>query len=102
MEDETTLRLVSYNGGVASMFELPTESVGEVSVNYVGVLKDILLLDYIALHTQVIFMRCEWVKPKDNRGNPTYIRDDSGFLMVNFHHKMPHMVEPFIFPSQAI
>lgn len=101
VEDETTSRLVSYNSGVASTFELPPGGTPEMFVNYVGVLQDILQLDYGGLHTQIILLRCEWMKPQDNRGNSTYIRDESGFLVVNFRHKLPRMVEPFIFPSQA-
>jgi hypothetical protein len=101
VEDDTTLRLLSYNSGVASMFEMPEGSATESSVNYVGVLKDILELDYGALHTRIILLRCEWMKPLDTRGNRTYVRDDAGFLVVNFRHKLPRMAEPFIFPSQA-
>jgi hypothetical protein len=101
VEDDTTARLVSYNSGVASMFEMPPGSATEPSVNYVGVLKDILELDYGALHTRISLLRCEWVKPLDTRGNSTYVRDDAGFLLVNFRHKLPRMAEPFIFPSQA-
>jgi len=86
---------------VASVVKLPAENAGEVSVNYVGVLKDILLLDYGALSTQIILLRCEWVKPRDSRGNATYARDDAGFLVVNFQYKLPRMADPFIFPSQA-
>ena len=29
------------------------------------------------------------------------MRDDAGFMVVNFRHKLPKMSEPFIFPSQA-
>jgi hypothetical protein len=102
VEDETTTQLLSYNSGVASIFNVPSENYGhESSVQYVGVLKDILELDYGALHTHIILLRCEWVKTYDNRGNPTYVRDDSGFLQVNFRHKLPRMVDPFIFPIQA-
>jgi hypothetical protein len=101
VEDDTSAHLVSYNSGVASLFELPSESIGDSRVNYVGVLKDILQLDYGALHTEIILLRCEWMKPKDGRGNSTYIRDNAGFLVVNFRHKLPCLAEPFIFPSQA-
>ena len=41
------------------------------------------------------------MKRGDNRGNPMYVRDDAGFMVVNFRHKLPKMSEPFIFPSQA-
>jgi hypothetical protein len=57
-------------------------------MNYVGVLKDILKLDYGPMRHPVILLRSEWIKWKDNHGNPTYIRDDVGFLVVNFRHKL--------------
>ena len=49
----------------------------------------------------VILLRCEWLKPYDNCGNATYIRDDAGFLVVNFRHKLRRLANPFIFPSHA-
>jgi hypothetical protein len=70
-------------------------------VNYVGVVRDILKLNYGPLHNPVILFHCEWIKREDNRGNPTYIRDESGFLVVNFWYKLPSISKPFIFPSQA-
>jgi hypothetical protein len=74
----------TYDSGIASIFDVPTEDARDVSVNYVGVLKDILKLDYRLLRNPVILLRCEWIKRVDNRGNPTYIRDEVGFLLVNF------------------
>ena len=41
------------------------------------------------------------MKQRDNWWNPTYVRDDAGFLVVNFRHKVPKMSDPFIFPSQV-
>jgi hypothetical protein len=41
------------------------------------------------------------VKRSDNRGNPTYILDDVGFLIVNIRHSLPRMSNPFIFAAQA-
>jgi hypothetical protein len=70
-------------------------------VNYVGVLKDILKVDYGPMRQPVILLHCEWIKREDNRGNPTYVRDDAGFLVVNFRHKLRNMSDPFIFPSQG-
>jgi hypothetical protein len=66
----------------------------KVSMNYVGVLKDILKLDYGPLHILVIILQCEWMKRQDNQGNPTYTKDDIGFLIVNFCHKFPQMKNP--------
>lgn len=74
----------TYDSGVASMFEIPREDAQNVAVNYVGVLKGILKLDYGGVCTSIIFLRCDWLKPHDNRGNPTYNRDDVRFLLVNF------------------
>jgi hypothetical protein len=101
VEDAAFVQFQTYDSGIASVFEVPTTNADEVSVNYVGVLKDILKLDYGPLHTPMIILRCEWMKRQDNRGNPTYTKDDVGFLIVNFRHKLPRMAEPFIFPSQA-
>ena len=102
VQDSQSALLQIYDSGIASMFEMPAaDSEYEVSLNYVGVLQDILKLDYGPLRTPVILFRCEWLKREDNRGNPTYVRDDVGFMVVNFRHKLPKMSEPFIFPSQA-
>jgi hypothetical protein len=101
VDDDTSRRLQTYNSGVASVFHVPIEDARDVAVNYVGIVKDILKLNYRSVHTPVILLRCEWVRGHDNRGNSTYIRDEAGFLFVNFQHKMPKLAEPFIFPSQA-
>jgi hypothetical protein len=69
---------------VASMFDMPTFDVTSVFVNVVGVLKDILKLDYGLVHNLVHIFRCEWMKQEDNRGNLTYVKDDVEFLTVNF------------------
>ena len=102
VEDSQSALLSTYDSGVASIFEMPTaDSQSEVSLNYVGVLQDILKLDYGPLQTPVILFRCEWFKRDDNRRNPAYVRDDAGFMVVNTRHKLPKMSEPFIFPSEA-
>ena len=101
VDDGAPDRFQTYNSGVASVFEVPSVDARDVSVNYVGVLKDILKLDYGPLHMLIVLFRCEWMKWHDNRGNAAYVRDDDGFLLVNFRHKLPCMSEPFIFPSQA-
>ena len=84
VDDEGGDRFQMYNSGVAFVFEVPSTDARDVSVNYVGVLKDILKLDYGPLHTPIILFRCQWVKTTDNRGNRTYVRDDAGFLIVNY------------------
>jgi hypothetical protein len=89
------------NGQPGSIVHVPTEDAREISINYFGVLKDILKLDYRPLRTHVNLMKCEWMKRADNRGNNTYAQDEAGFLLVNFRHKLPGMADPFIFPTQA-
>jgi hypothetical protein len=101
IDDEAASRLQTYNSGIASIFNVPTKDTRDVFVNYVGVVKDILKLNYGALHNPVILLRCEWIKREDNCSNPTYLTDEAGFLVVNSRHKLPSMSEPFIFPSQA-
>jgi hypothetical protein len=101
VEDPQSMALKTYDSGVASVFHMPSVGSEEVTLNYVGVLKDIFKLDYGPLRTPVILLRCEWMKQFDNRGNPTYVRDEAGFMVVNFRHKVPQMLDPFIFPSQA-
>jgi hypothetical protein len=102
VDDPTTARLQTYDDGIASVFHVPTQNAQEISVNYVGVLKDVLELDYGPLHILVILLKCEWMKRVDNRGNNMYTQDEVGFLLVNFRHKLPWMADPFIFLSQAI
>ena len=101
VEDEQTRHLLSYNSGIASIFQQQLENGEESTVNYVGVLKDIFELDYGTLSMRIILLRYDWVKTQDTRGNRTYTRDESGFLLVNFRHILNCMLEPFIFPSQA-
>jgi hypothetical protein len=101
VDDPTTAQLQTYDSGAASIFHVPTEDAREVSINYVGILKDIMKLDYGPLHTHVNLMKCKWMKRADNRGNNTYVRDEAGFLLVIFRHKLPRMADPFIFPTQA-
>ncbi len=91
----------TFESGVASMLQQPNFDARAIHMNYVGVLEDIVPLDYGPIHTLVILFRCEWIKFKDNRSNDTYIKDDAGFVAVNFKRKLLMLQEPFIFPSWA-
>ena len=101
VEDRQSATLQTYDSGVASVFHIASMESASTTLPYVGVLKDILKLSYGPLQTPVIIFRCEWMKQCDNHGNPTYVRDDTGFMVVNSGHKVPKMAEPFIFPSHA-
>ncbi len=48
------------------MFDVRIDDATNVSMNYVGVLKDILKLNYGSIHTLTIIFKCEWVKREDN------------------------------------
>jgi hypothetical protein len=100
VEDSKSCSLQTFDSGVVFVFDMPTTNAFEVFVNYVGIFKNILKPDYGPVHTLVIIFRCKWIKREDNRGNTTYVRDDIGFLTINFCHKLPLMFKPFIFPSQ--
>jgi hypothetical protein len=91
VDDPTTTCLQIYDAGMASIFHVPIEDARELSINYVGILKDILKLNYGPLHIPTIMMNCEWMKRVGNRGNNTYTRDEARFLVVNFCHKLPRM-----------
>ena len=101
VEDDTSRCLLTYDSSMASMFQVPVDDARDGTVNYVGVIKDILKLDYGPVNIPVILLCCEWIRRHDNCGNSMYIRDEAGFLFVNFRHKMLKLAEPFIFPSQA-
>jgi hypothetical protein len=101
VEDSKSTHMQTYDNGVASIFEVPTTDSTDVLVNYIGILKDILKLDYGPLHAPVILLRCEWFRQEDNRGNSTYKWDEVGFLVANSHHKLPRLFNPFIFSSQV-
>jgi hypothetical protein len=96
---------VTYDSGVASFFShnnVDDNHHPSRQLQYVGVLKDILQLDYGTMTTPIVLFRCDWVQnASDNCGNPTYKQDDVGFLMVNFKHMLSEDIEPFVFPSQV-
>jgi hypothetical protein len=101
VEDEASARTQTYDIGVASIFEVPTIHATNVSINYVGVVKDILKLDYGPLSRPIVLLQCKWAKRSYNRGKPTYTHDEAGFLVVNVYHSLPMMSDPFIFAAQA-
>jgi hypothetical protein len=74
----------------------------DVAAHYVGVLKDICLLNYGPVSSSIVLIQCEWVwNGIDIRGNPTYQQNEAKFLLANFQYIMAKHEEPFIFPSQA-
>jgi hypothetical protein len=59
VEDKASARMQTYDSGIALVFKVPTANTRDVSVNYVGVVKDILKLDYGPLSTPTVLLRCQ-------------------------------------------
>jgi len=94
---------VTYDSGVASVFQQSegSEDVVLGVIQYVGILKQILKLDYGPMSSPIVLFRCSWVKNgTDNKGNPTCKRDNAGFLIANFRHLLCELHQPFVSPSQ--
>ena len=72
VDNLATARLQTYDNGIAYVFHVPTQIAQEILVNYIGVLKDFLELDYGLLYTPVILLKWKWMKRVDNWGNNTY------------------------------
>jgi hypothetical protein len=81
-------RMATYDYGVTSIFQQPQathEGTTLGSIQYVGVLKDIILLDYGPISQPMVLFKCDWATHESNRwGNPTYKRDEDSFLLANF------------------
>ncbi len=52
----------TFDSGIALVFDMLIIDVRDISMNFVGVLKDIFKLDYGPLHTHVVIFKCEWIK----------------------------------------
>jgi len=103
--DNEATTMATYDSRVASIFQQPhatNEGMTFGSIQYVGVLKDIILLNYGPVFQPMVFFKCDWVTPGfDKWGNPTYKRDEDGFLLANFGTLKVEVTEPFVFPSQV-
>jgi hypothetical protein len=68
----------------------------------VGVLKEIILLDYRPISMPIILFECEWVKNEGDRwGDPTYKHDEDGFLLANFCALKVKDDKPYAFLAQV-
>ncbi|KAG0594559.1 hypothetical protein M758_UG088300 [Ceratodon purpureus] len=99
VDDDYSRGMNTFDCGVAC-FESNPVSAG-AGKDYVGILQDILVLDYGDLMTPITLFSVQWKKTNDNHGRSTYVRDSDGFLVVNFKHDTPRTVEPYVFPSQC-
>lgn len=105
VDDSSTISTVIYDSGVATFLSHSNDDGNHPpsrQLHYVGVLKEILELNYGPISTPIILFWGDWVQNGlDNKGNPTYKQDQAGFLMANFKHMLLKSNEPFVFPSQV-
>jgi hypothetical protein len=62
VEDLRSNSMKTFDSGIALVFDMLIIDVRDISMNFVGVLKDIFKLDYGPLHTHVVIFKCEWIK----------------------------------------
>jgi hypothetical protein len=67
-------------------------------LKYVGVLRNILRVDYAVLKINI--MECSWIKP-NLAGNRTIFQDAHGFWLVKKDAFQSSMEEPYILPVHA-
>ena len=99
VNDEVGSSMNTFDCGVACLEA--NEQSASTGLDYVGVLEDILLINYGDINTPIVLFSCKWKKRSDNRGNSTYVRDGDGFLVVNFRYNTPKSVDPYVFPIQC-
>lgn len=103
-EDVNGGAYVSFDAGVAAIINQTCRSSRadrhpvEAELLYVGVVEDILRVDYGHLHINVL--KCSWVKPH-LEGVPTIRRDEDGFWSVKYRSRQPPGVEPYLMPVHA-
>jgi hypothetical protein len=68
----------------------------------VGVLKNVILLDYGPVSQLIVLLKCDWINLRfDKWGNPTYRHYEDGFLLDNFLYLKRQVDEPYVFPVQV-
>ncbi len=66
------------------------------NLNYVGVLKEILLVDYYGLC--LVLFKCSWIPPNLHGNARTICQDEHRFWQVNFQWQLPPTMEPYVLP----
>lgn len=67
-----------------------------------GVLKDVILLDYGPVSQLIVLLKCDWICPRfDKWGNPAYRCYEDRFLLSNFWHLKGQVDEPYVFLVQV-
>jgi hypothetical protein len=73
--------------------------VVEATLQYVGILKEILMVSFGAL--KVNLMRASWINMDNGNGAPSTVRDECGFFLGNPERRLPALEAPYVSPSQV-
>ena len=105
VHDDNNSLYVTYDSGIASTFHANITGQSSQSAtspfSYVGILVDILRLDYGPTSMPIVLMKGKWVRADWDSHRPSMKRDAYGFLLVDTKRTLPMTSEPFIFPSQV-
>jgi hypothetical protein len=103
--EQHSRRHSTYDSAIATIFIEPARGGGaggvvpEATLEYVGILKEILMVSFGAL--KVTLMRASWINMDNGDGAPNTVRDDCGFFLVKHDRRLPAMEAPYVFPSQV-
>lgn len=104
VDDEAGRQHVTFDAGVAAIISQTCRSFRadrhpiEAQLQYVGIVKDILRVDYVHLKFNVL--RCFWIK-LDLAVEPTIRQDQDGFWLVKHRARQSPEIEPYLMPSHA-
>jgi len=102
VDPETRPTFLTYNVGIACIFNQASQSSMRdqnkiiANLNYVGVLKEILLVDYYGLC--LVLFKCSWIPPNLHGNARTICQDEHRFWQVNFQWQLPPTMEPYVLP----
>ena len=103
-DEEDGRQHVSFDSGVAAIitqtYRLSRLDLNliEVDLQYVGIIKDIMQVNYGHLKFNVL--KCSWIKP-DLEGEPTIREDKDGFWLVKHGARQSLDVEPYLMAAHA-
>lgn len=103
--EQHSKRHSTYDSAIATIFTEPVRGDGvdngvvEATLQYVGILKEILMVSFGAL--KVTLMRASWINMDNGDGVPSTVRDECGFFLVKHDRRLPPLEAPYVFPSQV-
>lgn len=103
--EQQSRRHSTYDSAIATIFTETVRGGGvdnavvEATLQYVGILKEILMVTFGAL--KVTVMRASWMNMDNGDSAPNTIRDECGFFLVKHDRRLPALEAPYVFPSQV-